>query len=394
MSKFDLHPRRDVGFRFLPTDEELVVNYLLSKLIGVPPPSDDYVNDCDLYGDLEPWEIWHKFRGLGCEEEEEADNDLYFVTPFKKRTATGLRIDRSVGSNGGTWHGEDSGKEAQTPDGLVSWTLKRFSYRPKKSKGEKNGLGPTTSWIMHEYCLLDRPIPFLGLDSAAATRLAVCRIRKKQDSNSKKRKNDKGPKVIFIDLEDDDYNGVVEVESSIIDNKRQKVDTTPFQAETESCLSEVKEGCGGGNPDEGAVASYVAELERCLSEVNEECGGGNVNGGEGAVASFEGCLSEVREDCGGDNGGHEGELEEALFDAEIEDCLAEVEEEEEGCSGGDGDEEEDDGSWLEAEIEGCMSEEELAASTTSDFEALIQQYFSAGAAPGVVTSSAVAVPSY
>ncbi|CAI0441967.1 unnamed protein product [Linum tenue] len=364
MSKSDRRPRRDVGFRFLPTDEELVVNYLLSKLIGVPPPSGDYVNDCNLYGDLEPWEIWQQFRGRGCEEEEQdedsADNDLYFVTPLKKRTATGMRIDRSVGSNGGSWHGEDSGKEAQTPDGLVSWTVKRFSYRPKKSKGgqEKNGPGPTTStsWIMHEYCLLDRPIPFLGLDSASATRLAVCRIRKKPDSSSKKRKNNKGPKVIFIDLEGDDYNDVVEAESStIIDNKRQKVDTTSFHAESESCLPEVKED---GNPDEEAAATYAAELERCLSELNEDCGGGNVSGGEEAVSSYA---------------------------AELERCLTEVEEEEE---------KEDDGSWLEAEIEGSTSEEEVAASTTSDFEALIQQYYSTNVPGKVATSSAVSVPSY
>ncbi|CAL1393252.1 unnamed protein product [Linum trigynum] len=34
------------------------------------------------------------------------------------------------------------------------------------------------SWIMHEYCLL--PIPALGLDSVVASKLALCRIRKKK----------------------------------------------------------------------------------------------------------------------------------------------------------------------------------------------------------------------
>ncbi|CAI0441970.1 unnamed protein product [Linum tenue] len=404
MSKSDRQPRRDVGFRFLPTDEELVVGYLLSKLIGLPPPhSGDYVNDCNIYGDLEPWEIWQKFRGGEQEDDndgggDERKNDLYFFTPLKKRSATGTNIDRSVGTNGGSWHGEDSGKESQTPDGLVSWTVKRFSYRPKKSKGgqKENGPGPT-SWIMHEYCLLDRPIPFLGLDAAAATRLVVCRIRKKEDSNSRKRKNNKSPKVIFIDLdEDDDCNDAVVAESSVADqsstNKRRKVGgegevctSSSCQSEIESCFSEVKEGGGGGNPpdEEEAVFSYVAEIERCLSEVNEDCGGGG-EFGEEAVSSYaaelERCLSEVKEDCGGGgNGGDEGE-----------DCLAEVEEEED-CSGGD-DDEDDDGSLLQAEIDRCLPEEELAP--PSEFEALIQRFLSTKEPPVAVMSSAVSVPSY
>ncbi|CAL1412427.1 unnamed protein product [Linum trigynum] len=304
--------RRNVGFRFLPTDEELVVHYLLSKLIGFPLPSDDYVKDCNLYGDLEPWDIWNHFRG-GAHEEEDADddgddekkNDLYFFTPLKKRTATRQRIDRSVGSNGGAWHGEDSGKESQTLDGAVSWTQKRFTYRAKKSKGEQTSC---CSWIMHEYCLL--PIPELGLDSAAASKLAVCRLRKKE--NSKKRKNNNNKSTSRVILIHD-----------AADN-----DVAPAASDDQGSTTTYKRRKLHGGDDQQVVvvssSSVEVEMERpCLSS---EVGHGSASRGgheEELVsprfqAEPEGCSSAVLKE-------EEEELD-SLFDKEIEECLADVKE--------------------------------------------------------------------
>ncbi|CAI0410312.1 unnamed protein product [Linum tenue] len=348
--------RRIVGFRFLPTDEELVVDYLLSKLIGFPLPSDDYVKDCNLYGDLEPWDIWKQyFRGGAHEEEEEEEeedekkNDLYFFTPLKKRTATGQRIDRSVGSNGGAWHGEDTGKESQTLDGAVSWTQKRFTYRAKKSKGGQTS-SCCCSWIMHEYCLL--PIPALGLDSAAASKLALCRIRKKE--NSKKRKNNNNnnksaPRVILIHdaaYTADNVAPAASDQGSTTTYKRRKlhggdqqvVASSSVDVEMERpCLSSevVVQGSasGGGHEEELVSPPFQAVTEGCSSAVLKEgwgSGGGHVEGAE--LESWfqkvvDQCSSGVKQDHGVDGKGNEEEEEEdSLFDKEIEESLAQVKE--------------------------------------------------------------------
>ncbi|CAL1373820.1 unnamed protein product [Linum trigynum] len=369
MMKLD---RRVVGFRFLPTDEELVVDYLLSKVLGFPLPSDDYVKDCNLYGDLEPWDIWKQyFRGGAHEEEDDADddgdekkNDLYFFTPLKKRTATGTRLDRSVGSNGGSWHEENVGKEAQTLDGAVSWTLKRFSYRTKKNKKEeKKPQTSCCSWIMHEYCLL--PIPELGLDSAAASKLAVCRLRKKESSKKRKNNNNKSASRVIL-IHDAAYSHV-DAESSIIDDneahesqgststyKRRKLhgedqqqvvvssSSVEVQMQRRQCLlSGVNQGLasdGGRKQELQEVESslFQKEIDQCSSEVKEDVvdGKGNlINEEEEELDSLldkeiEESLAQVKEDDGVDGNGNEEEEEEldSLFDKEIEECLADVKE--------------------------------------------------------------------
>ncbi|CAL1412426.1 unnamed protein product [Linum trigynum] len=95
---------------------------------------------------MEPWDIWNQYFRGGAHKEDADDGDddekknnrLYLFTPLKKRTATGSRLDRSVGSNGGTWHEDNVGRESQTLGGAVLWTVKRFSYRTKKNKKEED----------------------------------------------------------------------------------------------------------------------------------------------------------------------------------------------------------------------------------------------------------------
>ncbi|CAL1373822.1 unnamed protein product [Linum trigynum] len=328
--------RRNVGFRFLPTDDELVVDYLLSKLIGLPLPSDDYVKDCNLYGDLEPWDIWNHFQGAAHEEEDEEDadggdekkNDLYFFTPLKKRTATGQRIDRSVGSNGGAWHGEDSGKESQTLDGAVSWIQKRFTYRAKKSKDDKGTQSSCCSWIMHEYCLV--PIPALGLDYAAASKLAVCRLRKKESSKKRKNNNNNksAPRVILIhDAADNDVAPAAsDDQGSTTTYKRRKLhggddqqvvvvsSSVDVEMERPCLLSEVLQGSasGGGHEDELVSPPFQAEPEGCSSAVLKE--------EEEELDSLfdkeiEECLADVKEDNGIDGNGNQEVVSPSFFQA-------------------------------------------------------------------------------
>ncbi|CAN1144088.1 NAC transcription factor 32, partial [Linum perenne] len=184
---------REVGKRFTPTDDTLVAGYLLPKLWGLPLPTHD-VTDCDLYGHLEPWHIWSQYGGddvNGSKVDEE--RDLYFFTRLKKITEDGKNFDRTIGNNGGKWHGEDSGSHHQTKDGSLKWVVKRFKYRTKeKNKRKRIQAAAATNdhhgretcgeagvgWILHEYTLNN----IRGLND-----YVLCRLRRLKKVVNKKK---------------------------------------------------------------------------------------------------------------------------------------------------------------------------------------------------------------
>ncbi|CAN1803736.1 NAC transcription factor 32 [Linum perenne] len=183
---------REVGKRFTPTDDTLVAGYLLPKLWGLPLPTHD-VTDCDLYGHLEPWQIWSKYGGddvNGSKVDEE--RDLYFFTRLKKITEDGKNFDRTIGNNGGKWHGEDSGSHYQTKDGRLKWVVKRFKYRTKEKSKRKRIQAAATDdhrgretcgeagvgWILHEYTLNN----IGGLNDCV-----LCRLRRLKKVVNKKK---------------------------------------------------------------------------------------------------------------------------------------------------------------------------------------------------------------
>nr|UBT01695.1 NAC transcription factor 91 [Litchi chinensis] len=153
-----------VGHIFQPTDKQLVGYYLFNKLFTQPSPFTDgeksLVKDFDLYGCLEPWEIWQLHGGDDLEDEQ----FLYFFTSLKKASVKGSRICRRVGS--GTWAGEDSGEKIKAGD-VVAFK-KRFRYENKHSP--HNG-----AWIMHEFTIHSAPT-------------VLCRIKKNPRAADNKRK--------------------------------------------------------------------------------------------------------------------------------------------------------------------------------------------------------------
>nr|UBT01632.1 NAC transcription factor 28 [Litchi chinensis] len=148
-----------VGVRFNPTDQQLIVDYLLNKVQGKPLPSSTAIIDCDIYGEGHAW------RQLFEESEE---NSLYFFTRLKKKTEKGKRIDRVTDC--GTWKGQQRDKEIFSDGGrkVHIGSKRSFSFIPKKGVQETRG-----KWVMHEYrlegCLLDRKNNFYVL----------CRINRK-----------------------------------------------------------------------------------------------------------------------------------------------------------------------------------------------------------------------
>ncbi|KAL9420068.1 hypothetical protein AB3S75_037779 [Citrus x aurantiifolia] len=150
------------GFQFRPSDEELIEHYLKKKVSGIFIPLAEYfIRDCNLYEE-KPSEIWDSHGGPFLN----VDEDLYFFTQLKKKSSKSSRIDRKVGSSGGTWQGEDAGKDIVSGHSKIKiGSKKRFRY-------EKQGCEDHGAWIMHEYTL--------HMPKNQATNYVLCRLRKNQ----------------------------------------------------------------------------------------------------------------------------------------------------------------------------------------------------------------------
>ncbi|KAK4490631.1 hypothetical protein RD792_001319 [Penstemon davidsonii] len=122
------------GFRFHPTDEELVVHYLCRKCAG-QQISVPIVAEIDLYK-FNPWEL----PDLALYGEKE----WYFFSPRDRKYPNGSRPNRAAGT--GYWKATGADKPVGKPKTLGIKKALVF-YAGKAPKGVK------TNWIMHEYRL-------------------------------------------------------------------------------------------------------------------------------------------------------------------------------------------------------------------------------------------------
>ncbi|KAJ6376058.1 hypothetical protein OIU77_000932 [Salix suchowensis] len=130
--KMDMPP----GFRFHPTDEELISHYLYKKVLDINF-SARAIGDVDL-NKSEPWELpWKAKMG---------EKEWYFFCVRDRKYPTGLRTNRAT--------------EAELP------------------KGEK------TNWVMHEY-RLEGKFAVHNLPKTAKNEWVICRVFQKSSAGKK-----------------------------------------------------------------------------------------------------------------------------------------------------------------------------------------------------------------
>nr|QGZ00533.1 ATAF2-like NAC domain-containing protein [Beta vulgaris] len=167
------------GFRFHPTDEELVVHYLCRKCasqrISVP-----IIAEIDLYK-FNPWQL----PGMALYGEKE----WYFFSPRDRKYPNGSRPNRAAGT--GYWKATGADKPIEKPKTLGIKKALVF-YAGKAPKGVK------TNWIMHEYRLAN-------VDRSAGKRTnlrlddwVLCRIYNKKGVIEKGFSNDQKPKPMSM----------------------------------------------------------------------------------------------------------------------------------------------------------------------------------------------------
>ncbi|KAF8695272.1 hypothetical protein HU200_037490 [Digitaria exilis] len=170
----DMHKSDEVllpGFRFHPTDEELVGFYLKRK-IQQKPLSIELIRQLDIYK-YDPWDL-PKLASTG-------EKEWYFYCPRDRKYRNSARPNRVTGA--GFWKATGTDRPIYSSEGTKCIGLKKslVFYKGRAAKGIK------TDWMMHEYrmpSLSDPSRPKTPKDKhiPANDAWAICRIFKKPSS--------------------------------------------------------------------------------------------------------------------------------------------------------------------------------------------------------------------
>uniref|UniRef100_A0A0D9XDN0 NAC domain-containing protein n=1 Tax=Leersia perrieri TaxID=77586 RepID=A0A0D9XDN0_9ORYZ len=179
------------GFRFRPTDGELVAHYLTRKTADAAFTS-AAIRDADIYA-VEPWDLLPPLPPPPRQSAAAEERCGYFFCARRLRWPSGVRTSRATAA--GYWKSTGRDKAVVVLDAAggggrevgVKKTL--VFYRGRAPRGEK------TSWVMHEYRLLhdggagdgvvsSSPTTATTLTGGARSEWVICRVFDRKTTTS------------------------------------------------------------------------------------------------------------------------------------------------------------------------------------------------------------------
>ncbi|KAL0706526.1 hypothetical protein Bca4012_072952 [Brassica carinata] len=182
------------GFRFHPTEEELL-HYYLRKKVHSQKIDLDVIREVDL-NKLEPWDI--QANAEECRIGLTPQNDWYFFSHKDKKYPTGTRTNRATVA--GFWKATGRDKIIYSCVRRIGLRKTLVFYKGRAPHGEKS------EWIMHEYRLDDTPTSNGCSDVVTEDPMSynedgwvVCRVFRKKNYQ----KIDDSPKITLFSSPDD-----------------------------------------------------------------------------------------------------------------------------------------------------------------------------------------------
>ncbi|KAK9062849.1 hypothetical protein SSX86_020039 [Deinandra increscens subsp. villosa] len=198
------------GFRFHPTDEELV-NYYLKRKINGQEIELDIIPEVDLYK-CEPWELAEKSFLPS------RDPEWYFFGPRDRKYPNGYRTNRAT--RAGYWKstGKDRRVTSQGQNHAIGMKKTLVYYRGRAPQGTR------TDWVMHEYRLEDKDCQgTFGMQES----YALCRVFKKNG--------------VCVEMEDNGNTSMLQHSPSLITNHHDyetMISPHHVAASSSSCLED------------------------------------------------------------------------------------------------------------------------------------------------------------
>nr|POF10815.1 nac transcription factor 32 [Quercus suber] len=163
------HEEPPPGFRFSPTDFDLVMHYLIRKVLNHPLPWNRIV-DVQLYDHSPEW--------LAEEYKQYGQKKWYFFTPRERKYRNGKHPSRAAGD--GYWKATGTDTAIKFKELVVGYKKKLVFHRGKAPKGDK------TNWIMNEYRINHPPVTKTSETDMRLDKWVLCMIYQKNESKSSK----------------------------------------------------------------------------------------------------------------------------------------------------------------------------------------------------------------
>nr|WLO57464.1 NAC transcription factor 5 [Rheum palmatum] len=154
------------GFRFHPTDEELVAYYLKRKVSGKSFRV-DAISEIEVYK-VEPWDL------PGLSRLKTRDLEWYFFSNLDKKYSNGSKTNRATSE--GYWKTTGKDRPVCHRSKVVGMKKTLVFHRGRAPRGER------TNWVMHEYRLVDEQLEQSGVPQES---FVLCRIFQKSGSGPK-----------------------------------------------------------------------------------------------------------------------------------------------------------------------------------------------------------------
>ncbi|XP_022729355.1 NAC domain-containing protein 40-like [Durio zibethinus] len=150
------------GFRFSPTDVELISYYLKKKLDG-DEKCVEVISEIQICGQ-EPWD-------LPAKSIIKSDNEWFFFYARGRKYPNGSQSRRATEQ--GYWKATGKERNVKSGSNVIGTKRTLVFHTGRAPKGER------TEWIMHEYCM----------NGKSQDSLVVCRLRKTSDFGLKNTSN-------------------------------------------------------------------------------------------------------------------------------------------------------------------------------------------------------------